>query len=482
MDIGASSGKMAAAAFDGSRMKIEEYLDFANRPVDTGRALYWDVFALYHSILDGMAVFRERYGEADTEAIDTWGASYGLLDKQGRLLEPVYHYRDRRTLEVMADMEQVMDAWKLFQLTGCQCNRTYTLPQLYSCVRENNRILELAEDMLFLPDLLVWLLGGEKNCEMTIAGTSCLLESRQEDWSREVIKYFGLPEKMLTPIVEPGTMKGKLGSWVTEQTGMCRTKLVAAVEHDSASAVAAIPGFGEGKLYISIGTSISMGIEKRSCLLTRQAYEKGFKNTGGIDRRKIIYRDFPAGWHINEFMRTKREMGKRYTHPELIELAKNTESPHVYIDLEDALFGDAGGNMCEKMDCYLEKTGQRSLNHDGERIRCIFESIAMKVRHYADALKELGENFSGVYIINGGSRNELLMQFISNALDREIEAGMPYATIAGNLLTQLYAQGEVASVEQMRQLSGASFRLRAYEPERGICWDDEFAKYESLLI
>ena len=479
-DIGASGGKMAAAVFDGRQMHINEYWDFPNRPADIGTALYWDAFGLYHSVLDGLALFRGKYGQADTFAIDTWGASYGLLDGFGRLLEPVYHYRDERTSGTMEDMKQVMDEWELFQLTGCQCNRTYTLPQLYSYVVQKSRILESAEDMLFLPDLLSYFLGGEISCEMTIAGTSCLLENRQEDWSRQVMKRFALPEKMLPPIVEPGNTKGSFGAWVTEKTGMQKTRIIAAVSHDSAAAVAAIPDFGKEDLYISVGTSISMGIEREDCLLTREAYEKGFKNTGGIDRRKIIYRDFSASWHINEFLQTKREEGKDYTHPDLIWLAQNTPSPRVYIDVEDALLGTAGGDTCAKINDYLRRTDQPLLEKDGEFIRCIYESIAMKARHYACAFRELGEHFSRVYVINGGSRNGLLMQFISNALDMEIHAGMTYATISGNLLTQLYAQGEVTSVEQMRQLSKESFELKVYEPEQGARWREEFARYQIL--
>ena len=231
-----------------------------------------------------------------------------------------------------------------------------------------------------------------------------------------------------------------------EKTGMQDTRIIAAVGHDSAAAVAAIPEFGKDALYISVGTSISMGIEREHCLLTREAFEKGFKNTGGIDRRKIIYRDFSASWHINEFLRTKREGGKDYTHPDLIWLAQNTPSPRVYIDVEDGLLNTAGGDMCAKMNDYLRRTGQRLL----------------------------------VYVINGGSRNGLLMQFISDALNMEICAGMPYATISGNLLTQLYAQGEVASVEQMRQLSKESFELKVYEPQQGTQWKEEFARYITL--
>ena len=76
---------------------------------------------------------------------------------------------------------------------------------------------------------------------MTIAGTSCLIENRQENWSIEVARRFGIPEKLYTEIVEPGTFKGNLRQEIQIQTGMKNTRLVATVGHDSAAAVAAIP-------------------------------------------------------------------------------------------------------------------------------------------------------------------------------------------------------------------------------------------------
>lgn len=481
VDIGASSGKMAFGEFDGSQLLVREYRDFANRPVDIGTALYWDVFSLHNAIVDGMAYFKEKYGEADAVAVDTWGASYGLLDKKGRLMEPVYHYRDERTRTTIQDMNSVMNTYELFRLTGCQCNRTYTLPQLYSYRAENSAVLYNASSMLLLPDLLGYFLTGVKTTEMTIAGTSCLMENRQENWSIEVARRFGIPEKLYTEIVEPRTFKGNLRQEIQIQTGMKNTRLVATVGHDSAAAVAAIPDFGENKLYISIGTNVSMGVERSECLLSREGYLKGFKNTGGIDRKKIIYRDFSACWHLNEFIRTRKEQGITYSFVDLINMDLEVKNPVPWFDVEVLSFNEAGGDFCRKMNQYFAQTGQRELTEDGEFVRSIYESIVLKIRHYAEALKELGIIYGRINIINGAVRNSLLMQMISNALGKEVYAGMEYATLTGNLLTQLYAMGEVKTVKEMRSLSAECFSMKQYGPEEQEYWTETAEKYERII-
>lgn len=482
VDVGASGGKMGIASFDGNRLDIREYRDFRNRPVHIGSAFYWDVFSIYKKILDGMTAFRQDHGKIDTMAIDAWGATYGLLDKKGRLLEPVYHYRDERTARAMDDLCSVASMKELFEMTGCQCNRTYTLPQLHTYITEDNlHILERASTLLFMPDLISYFLGGDRTCEMTIAGTSGLMENQQVDWNYNLFKKFGFPEHIFPNIIEPGTIRGELGKWVKYRTDMIDTKLIATVEHDSAAAVAAIPGFGKNKLYISIGTNVSMGIERDECLLTEEAFEKGFKNTGGINKKKIVYRDFSASWHINEFMRTRKEQGLNYTHPILVNLAESVSSPNVFIDVEYQDFNNAGGEYSIKMNDFLEKTGQKTLDTDAEFIRCIYESIALKVAHYAQAFRDLGEDFDSVHIVNGATRNELLMQMIANALSMEVEAGMPYATINGNILTQLLATGEVADLDQLRDVSRNSFEMKVYEPQNQDEWKEIVETYQSVM-
>ena len=51
------------------------------------------------------------------------------------------------------------------------------------------------------------------------------------------------------------------------------------------------------------------------------------------------------------------------------------------------------------MNQYFAQTGQRELTEDGEFVRSIYESIVLKIRHYAEALKELGIIYGRINII-----------------------------------------------------------------------------------
>ena len=69
-DLGASGGKMARGYFDGDHVEIGDYFDFPNRPLSLNRNLYWDLFALYNSILKGLDFYSREQGAA-TIGIDT---------------------------------------------------------------------------------------------------------------------------------------------------------------------------------------------------------------------------------------------------------------------------------------------------------------------------------------------------------------------------------------------------------------------------
>lgn len=477
-DLGASGGKMAKGSYDGSRLLAGDFFDFENKPVELNKNLYWNLFALYNSILQRTAQYSQDC-KVESISVDTWGATYGLLDSKGRLLEPIYHYRDLRTEHSMERMYQRVSRENVFQLTGCQPARSYTLPQLYSYVEHREKILDLADTMLFLPDLLTYFLSGEKVTERSIAGTSGLLSPDQKDWCYDLFRMLGIQTDMLLPLTDPGTERGMMSRQIAESLNIKPMKVISAIGHDTASAVAGIPGFGVGQVYISIGTNINMGVEVTESITNETAFRGGYKNAAVMEDRKILYRDFAAFWLMNEFQRSCREEGRSYSYQEMMDLASAAEAKGVFVNADDEILNNAGGNIKEKINTFLERSGQKTLSEDADFIRCILESIALKVKYCTEYLeKELHIPLHKISIINGGTRNYVLMQMISDALARPVYCGLPYATLTGNILTQLYALGELKSVNEMRDLSDRSFSMKKYQPEekrRGY-WDSGLKK------
>lgn len=477
-DMGASGGKMARGNYDGNVLTISDFYDFPNQPVELNKNLYWDLFSLYKSVLTGLGKYSVDT-KLESVSVDSWGATYGLLDKKGRLLEPVYHYRDLRTEQTMKKMYQVISKRKLFELTGCQPARSYTLPQLYSYIEHKEKILDMAETLLFFPDLLEYFLTGEMGVERSIAGTSGLLLPDQSDWCRELLGILGIPQKILGSLSEPGMERGILLKEIADSLGMEQIKVIAAPGHDTASAVVGIPYFGTRQVYISIGTNVNMGIEIQDCITGEVAFLGGYKNAAVMEGRKILYRDFAACWLLNEFQRTSREQGIFYNYQDMMTLAEKAEPKGVFVDVEDEILNNAGGDTKEKINEYLKATGQETLVEDGDFIRCILESIALKVKYCTEYLdKKLGLPVEKVSVVNGGTRNYVLMQMFSDALKRPVYCGLPYATLTGNILTQFRALGELGSIDEMRELSGRSFEMREYLPQKELAgyWDASLLK------
>ena len=54
IDLGASSGRVMDAAFDGAQLSLREAHRFPNIPVQTPTRLHWDVLRLWHEITRGI--------------------------------------------------------------------------------------------------------------------------------------------------------------------------------------------------------------------------------------------------------------------------------------------------------------------------------------------------------------------------------------------------------------------------------------------
>ena len=82
--------------------------------------------------------------------------------------------------------------------------------QVLALMRDRSPQLELAETMLFIPDLFHYWMTGVKVNEYTDASTSQLIDAGTRSWARPLVRAFGIPEKILGTLVQPGTVLGPL--------------------------------------------------------------------------------------------------------------------------------------------------------------------------------------------------------------------------------------------------------------------------------
>lgn len=402
-----------------------------------------------------------------------------ILMVMGALFSPPYHPNDNSTLHTLEELFAKIPEQETFRLTGCLCNRGYMLPQVFSRAAAHDPCMDYADKLIMFPDLFGYFYTGVKGtAEATIAGTTGLFDYRQERWSTELCEALGIPTRLFMPPKAPGWVLGPVHPAVEDQTGAVGMKVVSVAGHDSASAVAAIPGFGKNKLYVCLGTNANMGVETDRPDISDAAYRYGFKNSlQGEPGAFLVYQDFPAFLLVNAVKKEWAQQGNTYSYDQVEQMAEEARSVHSYVNLKDPRFLKAHGSIIEALTEHLAETGQTVPATHGEWIRCLFESIAMWIKQKAlHVMEKLNIPLEEIVVVNGGAWYPQLVQMISDASHLPTRSGMPYATLIGNLLWQLRGLNVVSSMEEMRDLAARSFRMNSFEPRKSYDWDGDYSK------
>ncbi|MDG0813955.1 rhamnulokinase [Cohnella rhizosphaerae] len=437
-------------AFDGSRLQIQELRRFDNTPVRLGGHFYWDFLRLYHELLQGIGQFKKHYGDGLASiAVDTWGVDVGFLDGQGRLLANPYHYRDARNEGMQALAARQLPEEDMYRLTGSYPWQYNTVFQLLATRRYDPVLWEKAETVLWMPDLFNYFLTGAKTSEFTVASTGGLLDPALRSWSEPLLSALQLPDRMLAPLVQPGTRVGALLPAVGAELGMPAVPVIATASHDSAAAVVAVPMEDDSAAFISCGTWSIMGVERAAPMRDPLGLKLSFTNEGGMDGKTRIVKNIMGLWLLQECRRQWAIEGEEASYADMQAWARAEPGGVCFVDPDDPAFL-APPHMPGAIAAYCRETAQPVPRTKGEIVRCIVDSLALKFRQTAENLERLlGRRLGAIHIVGGGVRHRLLCQLTADATGKPVIAGPDEATSAGNLLVQAIglrrARGPVAS-------------------------------------
>jgi rhamnulokinase len=480
-DLGASSGRAMIGQWDGEFLKLEEIHRFPNDPVQVGNRLQWDILRLYHEMKQGLLKAQHKQISLQSMGIDSWAVDFGIIGPHGELLENPTHYRDRRNEGIMEETIKQLGAARIFSQTGIQFLPFNTLYQLVAMQKLDALALKAGKKLLMIPDLLRYFFTGEMHSEFTNASTSQMYNPIAGDWDRELLDILALPHALLANIVTPGTKVGTLQPSVCTELGVSSIPVIAVGEHDTASAVAAVPTLSSDFAYLISGTWSLLGTELDHPVLEPLALQHNFTNEGGVEGTFRLLKNIMGLWLVQECKRAWDKAGKSYSFAELVDLAEQAEPFLCLIDPDDPMFLNPI-DMPKQIKLYSKESGQPEPQSEGQIIRCILESLALKYKMVLRLTEQLAnKTFSGLHITGGGIHNTLLCRFTANAIGKTVWAGPAEGSAIGNVLVQLIAAGVFKDIAEARAAVHHSFPIQTYEPVNSAAWNEAYKRFLTLL-
>ena len=277
-DCGATSGRAVLATFADGAFDMKEVYRFPSGIIELNGKYFWDILAIYDHFRKCLAQLGREGVRIDSIGIDTWGVDFGFVADDGSLVGNPRAYRDPYTDGIPEEVFKTVPREELYGATGIQILNFNSIFQLYAQTKEGFAPLRVADKVLFIPDLLAYMLTGNKVCEYTIASTSGMMDQTSRQFNLGLLEKLGVRTDVLLPITQPGTVIGTLRKEIAEACGVPEVPVVAVAGHDTASAIAAVPAADAKFAYLSSGTWSLMGIETPAPIINEASTRLNFTN------------------------------------------------------------------------------------------------------------------------------------------------------------------------------------------------------------
>jgi rhamnulokinase len=429
---------------------------FLNNAVETSAGLRWPMGAIETGLMEGLRMCAKLAPEGIRSiAVDGWAVDYARLDPGGKALEDPYCYRDVRNIASEEAAHKVISATQMRVLTAIGIMRINTLYQLYADKLAGRPQVP----WLNLPEYVLQRLGGRRVSEYTNATHTQLIDLHTGNWAVPIFERLELDPEMAADLVPPGTIVGKVTGELAELEAFKDTQLIAPCCHDTASAIAGIPDAAEDWAYISSGTWSLVGTLLHEPINTQPAREENLTNFGGAGGRILFHKNVNGMWLLRGCLDEWRVAGQDWAFEDLLPLAEAQPAPHHLLDVDDPDLL-LPGDMPNRINRQLHARGFGELSTAPEdapaMTALILHSLAARYAQVLGAISDItGKQLRKVYIVGGGSRNEVLNRLTAKATGLEVVRGATESSTLGNFAVQMAALESSADAQSIAEWAGS---------------------------
>ena len=135
-------------------------------------------------------------------------------------------------------------------------------------------------------------------------------------------------------------------------------------------------------------------------------------------------------------MQEWKDEGKDVAYTTLLPAAEGAET-EALIDVDAAAF-QCPVSMADAITTYCVAQGQNPPVTQGEFVKCVLRSLALRYKVGVEALNRLlPEPVTKLYVIGGGSQNKYLNRLTEEAIGIPVVEGPVEATAIGNIMQQI---------------------------------------------
>lgn len=487
-DFGASNGKASIANFDGQRFSMDVVHKFDNIPVMASGSLYWDILRLFNDLKTGIQIASKKHAGITSMGVDAWGADFGMIDKNGKLISNPEHYRDFNRFSIIDELLNMISKRELFDLSGgLVLPGVSSVFQMFALKKRNDTQYLKAHKFLMIPDLFHYFLTGNKFNEYTEATTSVLVNQQTGNWEKKIFDRLGFPSDVFCELIGPGTAIGNMQKSIADELETKPIPVIAPAAHDTASAIAGFPIIDQNRnsLLISMGTWAILAQETERPLINDAVFETDFANEGGAEGTNMLLISINGLWIIQQCMKQwRKEYGQGFSWKDIDRIFPAAAPFKTIIDVSDSVFTQVSSDMNETVQKYCKSKNLVMPESTGEIARTLYESLVFKIKHKLMEIQIITDRkIDDIHIVGGGSNNEVFCQWLSDATGLPLASGPSETASIGNFLMQLKAAGEIKNLKEGRIISYHSSTIAYYEPEsaKKNAWDQYYEKYLKVL-